>query len=141
MHDLPGLVAAMGGRDRMDKNLDGLFTAPVKDGFMSCDITGLIGQYVHGNEPSHHVIYFYPQIGRPEKAAERIRDVFDRFYFPGPEGLSGNDDCGQMNAWYVFSAMGFYPFNPCGGGTGDARRRRGLQRGRADSLQGRTGWR
>ena len=115
LHDLPGLVAAMGGCDRLEKNLDGLFTAPVKDGFMSCDITGLIGQYVHGNEPSHHVIYFYPQIGRPEKAAERIRDVFDRFYFPGPEGLSGNDDCGQMSAWYVFSAMGFYPFNPCSG--------------------------
>ena len=79
------------------------------------DITGLIGQYVHGNEPSHHVIYFYPQVGHPEKAAERIREVFDRFYLPKPDGLCGNDDCGQMSAWYVFSAIGFYPFNPCGG--------------------------
>ena len=79
------------------------------------DVTGLIGQYVHGNEPSHHVIYFYPQVGHPEKAAERIREVFDKFYLAKPDGLCGNDDCGQMSAWYVFSAMGFYPFNPCGG--------------------------
>ena len=73
------------------------------------------GQYVHGNEPSHHVIYFYPQVGHPEKAAERIREVFDTQYHVGPEGLCGNDDCGQMSAWYLFSAMGFYPFDPCGG--------------------------
>ncbi|MBQ0031616.1 MAG: GH92 family glycosyl hydrolase [bacterium] len=115
LHDVPGLVAAMGGLDKMAERLDNLFTAPQKKGFKSSDISGLIGQYVHGNEPSHHVIYFYPQIGRPEKAADRVREVFDRFYFPGPEGLSGNDDCGQMSAWYLFSAMGFYPFNPCGG--------------------------
>jgi putative alpha-1,2-mannosidase len=61
------------------------------------------------------VIYFYPQVGEPRKAAERIREVFDKFYLPKPDGLCGNDDCGQMSAWYVFSAMGFYPFNPCGG--------------------------
>ena len=79
------------------------------------DVTGLIGQYVHGNEPSHHVLYFYPLVGYPEKAAERIREVFDKFYLPKPDGLCGNDDCGQMSAWYLFSAMGFYPFNPCGG--------------------------
>ena len=65
---------------------------------MTVDVTGLIGQYVHGNEPSHHVIYFYPQIGQPEKAAERIREVFDKFYLPKPDGLCGNDDCGQMSA-------------------------------------------
>ncbi len=117
MQDVPGLVAAMGGREAFAKKLDALFVAPDKvDGKGSVlDITGLIGQYVHGNEPSHHVIYFYPQVGHPEKAAERIREVFDRFYLPKPDGLCGNDDCGQMSAWYVFSAMGFYPFNPCGG--------------------------
>ena len=115
MHDVPGLVAAMGGQEKVERNLDRLFTEQVKEGFKSCDISGLIGQYVHGNEPSHHVIYFYPQIGRPEKAAERIREVFDKFYQPKPDGLCGNDDCGQMSAWYLFSAMGFYPFNPCGG--------------------------
>ena len=117
MQDVDGLVAALGGRDRFAARLDSLFTQPTQTEGMGklVDITGLIGQYVHGNEPSHHVIYFYPQVGRPEKAAERIREVFDRFYLAKPDGLCGNDDCGQMSAWYLFSAMGFYPFNPCGG--------------------------
>jgi predicted alpha-1,2-mannosidase len=117
MQDVPGLIKAMGGRERFIERLDGLFSAPSKTAGMGevLDVTGLIGQYVHGNEPSHHVIYFYPQVGHPEKAAERIREVFDRFYLPKPDGLCGNDDCGQMSAWYVFSAIGFYPFNPCGG--------------------------
>ena len=117
MQDLQGFVAAMGGRDAFVKKLDSLFLAPSRTDGMGemLDITGLIGQYVHGNEPSHHVIYFYPQVGHPEKAAERIREVFDKFYLPKPDGLCGNDDCGQMSAWYLFSAMGFYPFNPCGG--------------------------
>ncbi len=117
MQDPQGLVEAMGGRDKFLKNLDALFTAPEKvegQGFVS-DVTGLIGQYAHGNEPSHHTIYFYSVMGRPDRTAERVRDVFDRFYLPKPDGLCGNDDCGQMSAWYVFSAMGFYPFNPCGG--------------------------
>ena len=117
MQDVPGLVAAMGGKAKFVAKLDSLFKAPSKTGGMGevLDVTGLIGQYVHGNEPSHHVIYFYPQVGHPEKAAERIREVFDKFYLPKPDGLCGNDDCGQMSAWYLFSAMGFYPFNPCGG--------------------------
>ena len=117
MQDVDGLVAAMGGREKFAKKLDSLFVAPSKTDGMGevLDVTGLIGQYVHGNEPSHHVIYFYPQVGHPEKAAERIREVFDKFYLPKPDGLCGNDDCGQMSAWYLFSAMGFYPFNPCGG--------------------------
>ena len=117
MQDVPGLVTAMGGKERFVARLDSLFVAPdkVKGAGMVVDVTGLIGQYVHGNEPSHHVIYFYPQVGHPEKAAERIREVFDKFYLPKSDGLCGNDDCGQMSAWYLFSAMGFYPFNPCGG--------------------------
>ena len=117
MQDVPGLVEAMGGREAFVRKLDSLFIAPSRIEGMGClvDVTGLIGQYVHGNEPSHHVIYFYPQVGHPEKAAERIREVFDKFYLPKPDGLCGNDDCGQMSAWYLFSAMGFYPFNPCGG--------------------------
>ena len=117
MQDLQGFVAAMGGREAFVKKLDSLFLAPSRTDGMGevLDVTGLIGQYVHGNEPSHHVIYFYPQVGHPEKAAERIREVFDKFYLPKPDGLCGNDDCGQMSAWYLFSAMGFYPFNPCGG--------------------------
>ncbi len=117
MQNPQGLVEAMGGRGAFVKKLDSLFEAPSKTAGMGevLDVTGLIGQYVHGNEPSHHVIYFYPQVGHPEKAAERIREVFDKFYLPKPDGLCGNDDCGQMSAWYIFSAMGFYPFNPCGG--------------------------
>ena len=117
LHDPQGLVAAMGGREKFAARLDLLFAAPSRTEGMGdvSDVTGLIGQYVHGNEPSHHVIYFYPQVGHPEKAAERIREVFDKFYLPKPDGLCGNDDCGQMSAWYLFSAMGFYPFNPCGG--------------------------
>jgi predicted alpha-1,2-mannosidase len=117
MQNPQGLVDAMGGRDAFVKKLDSLFEAPSKTEGMGevLDVTGLIGQYVQGNEPSHHVIYFYPQVGHPEKAAERVREVFDKFYLPKPDGLCGNDDCGQMSAWYVFSAMGFYPFNPCGG--------------------------
>ena len=117
MQNPQGLVDAMGGRDVFAKKLDSLFSQPEKVEGAGCvlDVTGLIGQYVHGNEPSHHVIYFYPQVGHPEKAAERIREVFDKFYLPKPDGLCGNDDCGQMSAWYLFSAMGFYPFNPCGG--------------------------
>ena len=117
MQNPQGLVGAMGGREAFVRKLDSLFLQPdtVEGSGCVVDVTGLIGQYVHGNEPSHHVIYFYPQVGHPEKAAERIREVFDKFYIPKPGGLCGNDDCGQMSAWYIFSAMGFYPFNPCGG--------------------------
>ena len=117
MQDPTGFIAAMGGKEEFVKKLDSLFTQPQKTegaGFV-LDVTGLIGQYAHGNEPSHHVAYFYPFAGRPDRTAEVVREVFDKFYLPKPDGLCGNDDCGQMSAWYVFSAMGFYPFNPCGG--------------------------
>ena len=115
MQNPDGLVAAMGGREAFVKRLDWLFERPEEMKGELADVTGLIGQYVHGNEPSHHVIYFYTLVGERDKAARRVRDVFDRFYLPKPDGLCGNDDCGQMSAWYVFSALGFYPFNPCGG--------------------------
>ena len=117
MQDPEGLIAAMGGREKFGAALDALFERPskLKGQHEVGDVTGLIGQYAHGNEPCHHVIYFYPLIGRPDAAARRIREVFDRFYLPKPDGLCGNDDCGQMSAWYLFGAMGFYPFNPCGG--------------------------
>ena len=117
MHDPAGLATAMGGRDALLAKLDRLFSAPSTAEGMGevADVTGLIGQYVHGNEPSHHVIYLYSLFGEQNKAADRIREVFDRFYLPKPDGLCGNDDCGQMSAWYLFSAMGFYPLNPCGG--------------------------
>ncbi len=106
MQDPDGLVEAMGGREAFVKRLDGLFEQPEKVEGDVLDVTGLIGQYVHGNEPSHHVIYFYTLVGERDKTARRVRDVFDKFYLPKPDGLCGNDDCGQMSAWYVFSALG-----------------------------------
>ena len=119
MQDPQGLIDAFGGPDQFVAKLDSLFTSsdemPESEKGKSLDVTGLIGQYAHGNEPSHHIAYFYPFAGRPRRTAEVVREVFDRFYLNKPDGLSGNDDCGQMSAWYVFGAMGFYPFNPCGG--------------------------
>jgi predicted alpha-1,2-mannosidase len=117
LHDVPGLVAAMGGKEAFAKKLDGLFAAQEKvvGAGSVADVTGLIGQYAHGNEPSHHVAYLYPYVGRGDRTAEIVREVFDRFYAPKPDGLCGNDDCGQMSAWYVFSALGFYPVDPISG--------------------------
>ena len=117
MQDPKGLIAAMGGKEKFLTNLNGLFSQPEKVEGMgfALDATGLVGQYAHGNEPSHHTIYLFQYAGRPDRTAELVREVCDRFYRPEPEGLCGNDDCGQMSAWYLFSAMGFYPLNPCGG--------------------------
>ncbi|GHU89352.1 alpha-1 2-mannosidase [Bacteroidia bacterium] len=116
-HDPQGLIDLMGGKDIFAQKLDSLFFLEAdtgKTGFVS-DVSGLIGQYAHGNEPSHHVAYLYNYAGRPWKTQELIREIFDRFYLNKPDGLCGNDDCGQMSAWYIFSAMGFYPVNPIGG--------------------------
>lgn len=115
--DIPGLIDLMGGKAPFADKLDSLFVkeATTEQTGEVHDVTGLIGQYAHGNEPSHHVIYLFNYVGRPWRTQELVREVFDRFYLPEPEGLCGNDDCGQMSAWYVFSAMGFYPVNPCGG--------------------------
>ena len=116
MQDPYGLMCAFGGKGQFVQRLDMLFRqSEVSYGHETPDVTGLIGQYAHGNEPSHHVAYFYQFAGRPDRTAEVVREICDRFYLPKPDGLCGNEDCGQMSAWYVFSAMGFYPFNPCGG--------------------------
>ena len=117
MHDPEGLISLFGGKEKFAERLDMLFTLPERvegQGEVS-DVSGLIGQYAHGNEPSHHTAYFFQYVGKPRRTAELVREVFDKFYLNKPDGLCGNDDCGQMSAWYVFSAMGFYPFNPCGG--------------------------
>lgn len=116
-HDIPGLIDLMGGKEIFAGRIDSLFLMDdciEGEGFVS-DVTGLIGQYAHGNEPSHHVAYLYSYADRKDKTQACIRDIFDRFYLPKPDGLCGNDDCGQMSAWYLFSAMGFYPVNPAGG--------------------------
>ena len=112
-HDVPGLIALFGGEESFLNKLDSVFTVELKTS--QADVTGLIGQYAHGNEPSHHVAYLYTMAGKPERTQELIRQIFDTQYRPEPDGLCGNDDCGQMSAWYMFSAMGFYPVDPVSG--------------------------
>ena len=110
------LIEKLGGKSAAAKRLEGLFNedSSRNDGELS-DVTGLIGQYCQGNEPCHHDIYFFTLMGRRDLASEYIREVMDTQYYPSPTGLCGNEDCGQMSAWYIFGAMGFYPFDPCGG--------------------------
>ena len=112
-HDVPGLIELFGGEEKFLTKLDSVFTLELKT--KQADVTGLIGQYAHGNEPSHHVAYLYTMAGKPERTQELIRQIFDTQYRPEPDGLCGNDDCGQMSAWYMFSAMGFYPVDPVSG--------------------------
>ncbi|MBQ9287604.1 MAG: GH92 family glycosyl hydrolase [Bacteroidaceae bacterium] len=109
-HDVPGLIKLMGGKKAFTDKLDIFFTTKLESTLS--DVTGLIGQYAHGNEPSHHVAYLYALAGKPERTQELVREVFDTQYSPRPDGLCGNDDCGQMSAWYMLSAMGFYPVDP-----------------------------
>ncbi len=115
-HDVRGMIDAMGGDERFVQRLDSLFTMHLPDEFFENteDITrdGLIGNYVHGNEPSHHVPYLYAWTSQPWKTQYRVREIMDRMYVNSIDGLCGNDDCGQMSAWYIFSAMGFYPVCP-----------------------------
>ncbi|MEY3385363.1 MAG: hypothetical protein RIR53_174 [Bacteroidota bacterium] len=112
-HDIPGLIRLMGGADAFERKLDELFSASTTTtGREQADITGLIGQYAHGNEPSHHMAYLYNYIGKPWKTQRLVRQIMDSLYKPGPEGLPGNEDCGQMSAWYVWSALGLYPVTP-----------------------------
>jgi predicted alpha-1,2-mannosidase len=116
-HDVGGLIGLMGGPEAFVKKLDELFDqkTQVEGANASPDISGLIGQYAHGNEPSHHIAYLYGYAGAPWKTAERVRQITGTLYRTGPEGLCGNEDCGQMSAWYILSAMGFYPVNPAEG--------------------------
>lgn len=114
--DVSGLMQWMGGRDGFTKALDALFDAkPGTTGREQADMTGFIGQYVQGNEPSHHMAYLYNYAGQAWKTQRRVRQIMDELYSARPDGLSGNEDCGQMSAWLLMSAMGFYPVVPCGG--------------------------
>ncbi len=116
-HDVEGLEELFGSRTEMIEKLDSLFTvsSTVEGGETSPDISGLIGQYAHGNEPSHHVLYLYTMLGQPWKTAERVREVLATLYHAAPDGLSGNEDVGQMSAWYVLSSLGMYEAEPAGG--------------------------
>ena len=112
--DVPGLMELMGGKEQFAQKLDSLFTASseLTGELVSADITGLIGQYAHGNEPSHHIIHLYNYAGQPWKAQELVDKVFEEQYRVDPDGLSGNEDCGQMSAWLVMNAMGIYQVCP-----------------------------
>lgn len=111
--DIAGYTKLLGSKKRLELQLDALFSAPVQTtGRDQSDITGLIGQYAHGNEPSHHIAYLYNYAGRPDKTAEKVKFIMDNFYKNTPDGLIGNEDCGQMSAWYVMSALGIYPVTP-----------------------------
>lgn len=115
-HDPEGMMENMGGKKRLSRYLDSLFTMHLPDEFFAHteDITreGIIGNYVHGNEPSHHVAYLYHITGEPWKTQEKVRMILKNQYHNGADGLGGNDDCGQMSAWYIFSSLGFYPVSP-----------------------------
>jgi len=116
--DVPGLISLFGSKEAFVQKLDSLFFIKIDQlpGHVEVpDVTGLIGLYAQGNEPSHHVAYLYTCAGRPDRTAEIVREIFDKFYLPKRDGLCGNDDCGQMSAWYIFSAMGFYPVDPVSG--------------------------
>ena len=115
-HDVAGLMELLGGPKGFTEKLDSLFIVKGDMGDeASNDITGLIGQYAHGNEPSHHITYLYAYAGQPWKTAEKVRFILDSLYNATPAGLSGNEDVGQMSAWYVLSSMGFYQVNPANG--------------------------
>lgn len=115
-HDIAGLISLTGGKDRFSEKLDSMFTyIPASNEDLPLFSTGMIGQYAHGNEPSHHVIYLYNKVRQPWKAQKYAAQVMHELYFNAPAGLCGNEDCGQMSAWFVFSAMGFYPVNPVSG--------------------------
>lgn len=112
-HDINGLINLHGGIQNFETKLDELFTTSQKTrGREQSDVTGLIGQYAHGNEPSHHMAYLYNFVGKPQKTIERVSMICRDFYKNSPDGLIGNEDCGQMSAWYVFSAIGMYPVCP-----------------------------
>lgn len=115
-HDVEGLMELMGGKERFAQKLDSMFTYhPSADDELPIFSTGMIGQYAHGNEPSHHVIYWFNAAGQPWKAQHYAAQVMHELYLNTPAGLCGNEDCGQMSAWYVFSALGFYPADPVSG--------------------------
>ena len=114
-HDIDGLIEIM-GRERFKQKLDSVFAySPSANDELPIFSTGMIGQYAHGNEPSHHVAYLFNKIGKPEKTRVFVMQIMKELYRNTPDGLCGNEDCGQMSAWYVMSAMGFYPVDPCGG--------------------------
>lgn len=114
-HDIPGLIELLGGKKALEKKLDLFFSEKADSASLPLFSTGMIGQYAHGNEPSHHVAYLYNYTDHPEKGREYLRQIMTTLYKNAPDGLCGNEDCGQMSAWYVLSSLGFYPLDPVSG--------------------------
>ena len=115
-HDVEGLISLFDGEDAFVSKLDSLFLVDEDLGdAASPDISGLIGQYAHGNEPGHHTVYLYAYAGLQWKTAEKVDYILSQMYSDSPDGLQGNEDCGQMSSWYIFSSLGFYPVNPSNG--------------------------
>lgn len=114
-HDIPALISLTGGKKAFEKKLDTFFTLTDTSGVKNDNISGCIGQYAHGNEPSHHVAYLYNEAGAPRKTQAMVARIMNEMYDNTSAGYAGNDDCGEMSAWYIFSAMGFYPVNPASG--------------------------
>ena len=114
--DIEGLIEKTGGKERFEQKLDSMFTYdPLPEDKLPIFSTGMIGQYAHGNEPSHHVAYLYSYIGKPEKTQKMVRRILETQYKNEPNGHCGNEDCGQMSSWFVMSSLGFYPVNPADG--------------------------
>jgi predicted alpha-1,2-mannosidase len=115
-HNIGGLIDVAGGKESFNKKLDSMFTLnPLPEDKLPIFSTGMIGQYAHGNEPSHHVAYLYNYVEKPWKTQKLIREILETQYKNEPNGHCGNEDCGQMSSWYLFSALGFYPVNPAQG--------------------------
>lgn len=114
-HHINGLIRLLGGKKQFEKKLDTFFTLTDSTIQKNDNASGFIGQYIHGNEPDQHVAYLYNYIGKPEKTRKLVKEIASRFYTTASDGYAGNDDCGEMSAWYVFSAMGFYPVCPASG--------------------------
>jgi predicted alpha-1,2-mannosidase len=114
-HDIQGLISLVGGEKIFAKKLDTFFTLEDKAEYKNNNASGFIGQYAHGNEPSHHIAYLYDYIGEPWKAQYYVSKIVNELYNTSTAGYAGNEDCGELSAWYIFSAMGFYPVNPANG--------------------------
>jgi predicted alpha-1,2-mannosidase len=114
-HDIAGLITLMDGKERFTEKLDFLFNLKIKSRILAEDVAGFVGLYAHGNEPDHHAAYLYNYVNQPWKTQAKVRYILTKLYSNRPESLVGNEDCGQLSAWYILSALGFYPVNPCGG--------------------------
>lgn len=114
-HDVPALIELLGGRKKFVDRLDAFFSLTESSGAKNDNASGFIGQYVHGNEPSHHVAYLYNYAGKPQKTQDLVHKICTELYNNSSSGYAGNDDCGEMSSWFVFSSMGFYPVNPVSG--------------------------